>query len=109
MNYQAYLWTFNMKNAPSVKNTSGPISDPWLSKNSNGSGTCIGNIGRCVGSNCCTTGMIYDSNLDKCIPDPTLSSRKKKESFMNMIFTKESFQNKKPDVVLNSFIMPSNY
>ena len=108
MNYQAYLWTFNMKNAPSVKNT-GTISDPWLSKNSGGSGTCLASVGTCVGSNCCTSGMVYDSNLDKCIPDPNLSSRKKKESFMNMIFTKESFQNKKPDVVLNSFIMPSNY
>jgi hypothetical protein len=70
MNYQKYLWSFNIKNAPSV-NTNASNNDPWLSGNSSGFGTCIG-------SNCCTKGMIYDSNLDKCMPSKSscLSSKK---------------------------------
>jgi len=102
MNYQEYLWSFNIKNAPSV-NANASSKDPWLSTN-------LGGIGTCIGSNCCTTGMIYDDNLDKCMHvSPGAKSRQTKESFMNMIFTKESFKTKKPDVSLQSFIMPSNF
>jgi len=95
MNYQEYLWSFNIKNAPTVIIKNSGVSDPWLSNSSLGIGTCIG-------SDCCTTDMIYDDKLDKCIPS-------KKEAFMNDIFTQKSSLYKKPDVILDSFIMPSNY
>jgi len=103
MNYQEYWWSFNIKNAPAAIKKNGGNSDPWLSNSSLG-------IGTCVGSNCCTTGMTYDSNLDKCIPDKsTCSQTSKKESFMNAILTQKSSLYKKPDVTLDSIIMPSNY
>ena len=103
MNYQEYLWSFNIKNAPTVINKTGSVNDPWLSNSSLG-------IGTCVGSNCCTTGMIYDDNLDKCIPGKsTCSQKSQKESFINNILTQKSNLYKKPDVILDSFIMPSNY
>jgi hypothetical protein len=103
MNYQEYLWSFNIKNAPTVIKKNGGNSDPWLS------GSGLG-IGTCVGSNCCTTGMTYDNNLDKCIPDKSTCSQKSKtESFMNNILTQKSSLYKKPDITLDSIIMPSNY
>jgi hypothetical protein len=103
MNYQEYLWSFNIKSAPTVIKKTGGENDPWLSSNSLGIGTCIG-------SNCCTTGMTYDDTLDKCIPDKsTCSQISKKEAFMNDIFTQKSSLYKKPDVTLDSIIMPSNY
>jgi hypothetical protein len=102
MNYQEYTWGFNMKNAPTAKSQSS-INDPWLTTKS--SNSC--DISEtCIGSDCCTTGMIYDSDLKQCIANSSTSS---KESFMNSIFTKESFKNKKPDFTINSYVMPSNY
>jgi hypothetical protein len=103
MNYQEYLWGFNMKNAPTVIKKTGGNDDPWLS------GSGLG-IGTCVGSNCCTTGMTYDNNLDKCMPDTSTCNKKSKtESFMNDILTQKSSLYKKPDVTLDSIVMPSNY
>jgi hypothetical protein len=104
MNYKEYLWSFNIKNAPTVIKKTGAVNDPWLSNSSLG-------IGTCVGSDCCTTGMTYDDDLDKCVPDKisTCSETSKKDAFINDIFTQKSSLYKKPDVTLNSFIMPSNY
>jgi hypothetical protein len=102
MNYQEYLWSFNIKNAPTVIKKDG-VDDPWLSNSSLG-------IGTCVGSNCCTTGMTYDINLNQCIPDKSACSKKsKKEAFVNDILTQKSSLYKKPDVTLDTFIMPSNF
>ena len=102
MNYQEYLWSFNIKNAPTVIKKSGDNIDPWLS-NSLGVGTCIG-------STCCTTGMRYDDKLNQCIPDDSICSlQSQKESFMNNILIQKSSLYKKPDVTLNSNIMPSNF
>jgi hypothetical protein len=102
MNYQEYLWGFNIKNAPTVIKKDG-VDDPWLSNSSLG-------IGTCVGSNCCTTGMTYDENLNQCIPDKsTCNPKSKKEAFVNDILTQKSSWYKKPDVTLDSFIMPSNF
>jgi len=103
MNYQEYLWSFNIKNAPTVIKKNGGNNDPWLSASGLG-------IGMCVGSNCCTTGMTYDDNLDKCIPDKSTCSQKSKtESFMNDILTQKSSLHKKPDVTLDTIVMPSNF
>jgi hypothetical protein len=103
MNYQEYLWGFNIKNAPTVIKKDGGNNDPWLSASGLGVGTC-------VGSNCCTTGMTYDNNLDKCMPDTSKCNQKSKtESFMNDILTQKSSLYKKPDVTLGTIVMPSNY
>lgn len=102
MNYQEYVWGFNMKNAPTVIKKDG-VGDPWLSKNSL-------DVGACVGKNCCTTGMTYDDKLNQCIPDKsTCSQNSKKEAFVNNILTQKSSLYKKPDVTLDSIVMPSNF
>jgi len=103
MNYQEYLWSFNIKNAPTVIKQIGGNNDPWLSNSSLGIGTCIG-------SNCCTPGMTYDNNLDKCITDKSTSSQSTiSDTFMNDILTQKSSLYKKADVTLDSIVMPSNY
>ena len=102
MNYQEYLWSFNAKNAPSIIKSD--ASDPWLSINTQFNGTCIG-------SNCCSPGMTYDSDLNQCLaPNPSkcgqvsqipkLSQASKKETFINNILTQKSGLYKKPDVTL---------
>ena len=97
MNYQEYAWSFNAKNAPGVSKAN--EGDPWLSNTS---------LGICIGDNCCTDGMVYDSALDKCVFDHT--NQNTTESFINNVLTKKSgFTGKKPDVTLNSRIMPSNF
>jgi len=96
MNYQEYAWNFNAKNAPGV--SKGDNGDPWLSNSS---------MGICIGDNCCTDGMVYDPVLDKCVFDDT---REITESFINNVLTQKSgLTGKKPDVTLNSTIMPSNF
>ena len=103
MNYQEYLWSFNIKNAPSViKKTKGNIN-PWLSSDPL-------NIGTCLGSNCCTKGMNYDINLNQCVPnESSCSVESKTETVINDILTQKSSLFKKPDVTLNTIIMPSNF
>jgi len=103
MNYQEYLWSFNIKNAPTViKKTKGNI-DPWLSSDPL-------NIGTCIGSNCCTKGMKYDINLNQCVPDESSCSLESKtETDVNDILTQKSSLFKKPDVTLNTIVMPSNF
>jgi len=96
MNYQEYAWSFNAKNAPGV--SKGNKGDPWLSNSS---------VGICIGDNCCTDGMVYDQVLDKCVFDDT--NKNATESFINNILTKKSSLTEKPDVTLNSTIMPSNF
>jgi hypothetical protein len=84
MNYQSYLWSFNIKNAPSV-NSSVSISDPWLSSGQN-FGMCLNNDGSVQSTGSST-----------------------KESFINDIFTKKTDVNKKADIVIDNVVMPSNF
>ena len=103
MNYQEYLWSFNIKNAPTVIKKTGGNTDPWLSNNSL-------NIGTCIGSNCCTKDMTYDIDLNQCVPnESTCSLESKTEAVVNDILTQKSSLYKKPDVTLGSIIMPSNF
>jgi len=69
MNYQEYAWSFN---PDSVSTGSSTTTDPWQSDN---------NYGTCVGDSCCSDGLVYDSNLNQCVPDT-------KESFVNSVLTK---------------------
>jgi hypothetical protein len=84
MNYQSYLWSFNIKNAPTV-NSDGNKNDPWLSSGNN--------FGMCMNTN----GSIQTTE-DSI-----------KESFVNDIFTKNSNVNKKADIIIDNEVMPSNF
>ena len=93
MNYQAYDWKFNPN---SVSAASGSASDPWLSS--------LGSVGTCVGNACCTTGMIYDENLDQCVignstTGTTTSSGNSASSITNSLMSKMP-QYLKPNVTL---------
>jgi len=88
MNYQEYDWYFNASSAPSVAESS-VSSDPWSSNNINLSLTCIGQA-------CCSTDQTYDTSLNQCISDSTVT-----ESFVNKVLTKSQIKYK-PDVNLNS-------
>lgn len=58
MNYQEYDWYFNKNTAPSIDTSSSSSSgDPWSS---------VGIM--CVGQACCSTGNIYDSTQNMCVP-----------------------------------------
>jgi len=110
MNYQEYSWSFDTKSAPSVvSNKDGSTSDPWLSSNIQ--------IGTCLGSNCCSAGMTYDSDLNQCTASSCSSSSSSSsgssssgsntESFINNVLTKKSSLYKKPDVTLNNKLISS--
>lgn len=114
MNYQEYSWSFNVKNAPSVINNSDSNKDPWSSNNSS--------IGTCIGDNCCASGMTFDKNTNQCVSSCSSTNSKTSgtdtasksttnntESFMNNILTKKSALYRKPDVILNNIITPSNF
>ena len=96
MNYQAYLWSFNVKNAPSVAKNNGTSSDPWASRNAQN--------GTCIGSNCCSPGMTYNNSSNQCTSSCS-SSSSTTESFVNNVLTKKSSLYKKPDVTLNNKII----
>jgi hypothetical protein len=103
MNYQAYSWSFNVKDAPSTINNNSS-NDPWLSNSS---------IGTCIGDNCCTNGMTFNTSTNQCVSScasgTNNNSSNRNESFMNNIFTKKSSSYKKPDVTLNNYVYPSNF
>ena len=107
MNYQEYLWSFNAKDAPSTINNSDSSNDPWVSKNSS--------TGTCIGDKCCADGMTFNTNTNQCVSSCSSATNSNNnnsttnESFMNNIFTKKSSLYKKPDVILNSYVFPSNF
>jgi hypothetical protein len=74
MNYQEYEWSFD---AGSMSTGTPSADDPWAS----------GNFGTCLGNACCSEGLVYDSNINKCVPD-TSKNQSKKESFVTSILTK---------------------
>jgi len=86
MNYQEYEWPFDR--STSTGTPSG--EDPWLS----------GNFGTCLGNACCSEGLVYDSELNQCIPD-TGKKETKKESFVNGVLTKMQPGNYKVSYDLN--------
>jgi hypothetical protein len=70
MNYQEYAWSFN----PNSMSTGSPsTSDPWGS---------LKGFGTCIGERCCSEGLVYDTNLNQCVPSKT------KETFINGVLTK---------------------
>jgi hypothetical protein len=116
MNYQEYDWSFNPKAAPQGNNAN--TSNPW---------SIPGGLGTCIGDACCTTGMSWDSTLNKCkitnspstsniatsaspiVSQPSNNIPVTKESFINDVLTKHAYSYKKPDIMLGSYnINPSN-
>jgi hypothetical protein len=98
MNYQEYNWYFDPNDAPT--STSTTSTDPWAST------TTTSTYGTCVGDDCCSDGLVYDSTLNQCITpsgDTTTT-----ETFVNNVFTKPSNNYKKPDVVLGGDNIKSN-
>ena len=92
MEYDAYNWAFDKKDAPKPGKV---IDNPW-------------NIGvgkTCIGSNCCSEGMNWDSDLGKCVSVCDSSTTPTTESFSGYktIYQKENINNnRKPDVILDS-------
>jgi hypothetical protein len=62
MNYQEYNWYFDANSAPTGSSTT---SDPWATSS---------NYGTCVGDACCSSGMIYDSSSNQCVPETSSTS-----------------------------------
>lgn len=83
MNYQTYDWQFNPTEAP--KGNSSVSVDPW------DRGV---NMGTCIGSSCCSSDMVYDDTIDKCVKPSKPVTKKtvtKKEGFdVQDILTKQA-------------------
>ena len=84
MNYDEYAWPFDPNSAPTA-NTAGSDSDPWSS---------TFNFGTCVGDNCCSDGLIYDSSLNQCVV-PTESFKNINSNPNKKVY--ESFLKKQPN------------
>jgi hypothetical protein len=83
MNYQEYNWSFNPNSVNTDSSSSSSSSDPW---------TTDINLGTCIGDACCSPGLVYDTNMNQCVPDGSANinrnSRASQESFINNILTK---------------------
>lgn len=88
MNYQEYNWNFDPNSAPSTS-TSSTTADPWLSLNV--PGTCVGDM-------CCSDGQTYDSNLNQCVGNSTVTETFMTESMVNKVLTKKQPEKYKHDV-----------
>jgi len=80
MDYQKYNWYFdpNTANKTTIVNN----VDPWEST------MPIFDITTCIGDDCCSDGLIYDSTLNKCINSTKTDTKAPIETFVNNVFTK---------------------
>jgi hypothetical protein len=123
MNYQEYDWYFDAGAAPTSSSSSTNSKDPWENNSSK--------FGSCIGDDCCSDGLIYDSSLNQCVfstsdssnthdkdnndTDTNTNTNTSKnrnstttETFANNIFTKLANSYKKPDVILGGDNIKSN-
>ena len=63
MNYQEYDWGFDP--ATATTGTTTQASDPWLSN---------GNLGTCIGQECCSNGQTWDASINQCVGSSTVES-----------------------------------
>ena len=98
MNYDEYNWKFDKSQAPddstgsNSANSGENASNPWTTPTIT-----------CIGQQCCSPDMTYDSKLNKCVK--TASSVK--ESMANMVFSKYAMSNPLPDTYLaNKAVQP---
>ena len=106
MDYDTYDWHFAAKSAPNP----GTVSDaPWIT----------GVPSTCVDRRCCSEGLDWDGTLGQCViggtstddvaPAETSVPAVVTESFENMMWEKQNYQFKKPDVTLGGeYITPHN-
>lgn len=88
MNYQEYDWYFNPSAAPTASGSSS--KDPWAS----------GKYGTCIGDNCCSNNMIYDTNINQCIISKTSNksnNNSKVESFLTESMVDRVLTQKQPN------------
>lgn len=73
MNYQTYDWYFNPGETENVNSTSNSDtnSDPWLNPNPL----------TCIGAECCTDGLQFDTNTNACV----LTTTKTTENYQNLL------------------------
>ena len=104
MNYQEYDWYFDKSSAPKSKGLGGE-NDPWV-----GAG-----VGSCIGQFCCSAGQTYDTNLNQCVGNSTITATTStvtdtpistQESEVNDVLIKGTSMNKKPDVTLSTSVEP---
>ena len=98
MNYQTYNWSFDRHNTEKDEDEDededGDDEDDWVSKK---------NRRTCVGENCCSDGLIYDEDEDKCVTETFIT-----ETIMNDAFLKtQPYKNGKIDCSLKE-PMPFN-
>lgn len=111
MNYQEYNFSFDPSSISSATTTT-TTSDPWQ--------TSLG-FGSCIGKSCCSTGLTYDTSLNRCVvadssttPSSTSSSSSfyagllsevetfVTESMINNILTKKQLGKYKSDYNIKS-------
>ena len=79
MNYQEYNWPFNPDDA-NTDSSSSSSTDPWATDM---------NLGTCIGDACCSPGLVYDTNMNQCVPEGHANiNQSSQESFINNILTK---------------------
>jgi hypothetical protein len=101
MNYQEYNWYFN----PTSTSTSSATvtSDPW---------TIPSMPGTCIGQNCCSEGLTWDSSLNQCVGSSTVQETSSQstdafttlESMVNNILIKKQPGKYKYDYNMSSQI-----
>ena len=88
MNYQTYNWSFDRNNIEEGEEEEDEEEedDAWGSKKNQ----------TCVGENCCSDGLIYDEEEDKCVTESFIT-----ETMMNDAFLKtQPYKNGKADYSL---------
>jgi uncharacterized protein (UPF0335 family) len=85
MNYQEYNWSFDPKSASTSSST--VTDDPWSIPNMPGT---------CIGQNCCSDGLTWDSTLNQCVVSTTPDTISEStdafttlESMVNNVLTKK--------------------
>jgi len=86
MNYQEYNWNFDPNKAPTGSSTT---TDPWETNL---------DLGTCIGDACCSDGLVYNSDLNQCVPDKVESFTT--ESMVNGILTQTQKGKIKSDIDL---------
>ncbi len=104
MNYEEYDWFFNSSKAPNEDNLKVNIKSPWESLD----------VTTCIGQECCLPGYVFDSDNNKCtLTRENMTNMGSTNQIKNMdeeeykVLTKYANTNKKPDVVMNSRVMPT--
>ena len=64
MNYQEYNWYFDPDTAPAIDTTNSSGDNPWVTPD----------MSTCIGQNCCSSNMTYDTNLNLCVVPSSSSS-----------------------------------